>query len=98
MFHSFLLYINKSNQRRKNFRIVAVSTRYWFRIKPNIRGGMCMLPQHRGGVCFCTRGVMQDYDVVLFILVLAKTVTPGVDPGGSRERPHRRLLNDPLKP
>jgi len=21
-------------------------------------GGMCMLPQHRGGACFCTRGAM----------------------------------------
>ena len=38
---------------------------------------MCMLPQHRGGACFCTRSAMQDYDVVLFILALAKTVTPG---------------------
>jgi len=27
-------------------------------------GGMCMLPQHRGGACFCTRGAMQDYDVI----------------------------------
>ena len=38
------------------------------------------LPQSRGGACFCTRGAMQDYDVVLFIIALAKTVTPG---GGS---------------
>ena len=38
---------------------------------------MCMLPQHRGGARFCTRGAMQDYFVVLFILALAKTVTPG---------------------
>jgi len=30
-----------------------------------------------GGACFCTRGAVQDYDVVLFILALAKTVTPG---------------------
>jgi len=35
-----------------------------------------MLPQSRGGACFCTRGAMQVYDVVLFILALAKTVTP----------------------
>ena len=34
------------------------------------------LAQLRGGACFCTRGAMQDYDVVLFILALAKTVTP----------------------
>jgi hypothetical protein len=89
MFHSFLLYINKSNQRRKNFRIVAVSTRYWFRIKPNIRGGMCMLPQHRGGACFCTRGAMQGYDTFLFIVALAKTVTPA---GSPRREPGRAVL------
>ena len=51
-------------------------------------GGMCMLPQHRGGACFCTRGAMQDYDVVLFILALAKTVTPG---GGPRREPGRAV-------
>jgi len=27
-------------------------------------GGMCMLPQHRGGACFCTRDAMQDYAVI----------------------------------
>jgi len=27
-------------------------------------GGMCMLPQHRGGACFCTRGAMQGYAVI----------------------------------
>ena len=43
-----------------------------------------MLAQSRGGACFCTRGAMQDYDVVLFILALAKTVTP---PGGPRREP-----------
>jgi len=37
-----------------------------------------------GGACFCTRGVMQGYDFVLFIVVLAKTVTPG---GGPRREP-----------
>jgi hypothetical protein len=47
-------------------------------------GGMCMLPQHRGGACFCTRGAVQRYDVVLFVLALAKTVTPG---GGPRREP-----------
>jgi len=36
-----------------------------------------MLAQSRGGACFCTRGAMQDYDIVLFIVALAKTVTPG---------------------
>jgi len=35
------------------------------------------LAQSRGGACFCTRGAMQGYDVVLFVLALAKTVTPG---------------------
>jgi len=47
-----------------------------------------MLPQHRGGACFCTRGAMQDYDVVLNILALAKTVTPG---GGPRREPGRAV-------
>ena len=35
------------------------------------------LAQSRGGARFCTRGAMQDYDVVLSILALSKTVTPG---------------------
>jgi len=43
-----------------------------------------MLAQSRGGACFCTRGAMQCYDVVLFIVALAKTVTPG---GGPRREP-----------
>ncbi len=62
--------------------------------------GIYMLPQHRGGAqrpapdsvrpgCFCTRGAMQDYDVVLFILALAKTVTPR---GGPRREPGRAVL------
>ena len=38
------------------------------------------LAQSRGGACFCTRGAMQGYDVNLFILALAKTVTPGGSP------------------
>jgi len=38
------------------------------------------LAQSRGGACFCTRGAMQGYDVVLYILALAKTVTPGGSP------------------
>jgi len=41
---------------------------------------MCMLAQSRGGACFCTRGAVQVYDVVLSILALAKTVTPGGSP------------------
>jgi len=42
------------------------------------------LAQSRGGACFCTRGAMQNYDVVLFIVALAKTVTPAGVPGVSR--------------
>jgi len=42
------------------------------------------LAQSRGGACFCTRGAMEVYDVVLFVLVLAKTVTPA---GGPRRKP-----------
>jgi len=45
------------------------------------------LAQSRGGACFCTRGAMQDYDVVLFILALAKTVTPGGSPRREPGRP-----------
>ena len=41
---------------------------------------MCMLAQSRGGACFCTRGAKQGYDVVLFIVALAKTVTPRGSP------------------
>ncbi len=47
---------------------------------------MCRLPQLRGGACFCTCGAMQGYAVDLFILALAKTVTPG---GGPRREPGR---------
>jgi hypothetical protein len=49
-------------------------------IVPNVRRYV-QLAQSRGGACFCTRGAMLDYDVVLFVLALAKTVTP---PGGPR--------------
>jgi len=48
-------------------------------IDPNVRRYVA-LAQSRGGACFCTRGAMQGYDVVLFILALAKTVTPGGSP------------------
>ena len=44
------------------------------------------LAQRRGGACFCTRGAMQDYDFDLFIVALAKTVTPG---GSPRRQPGR---------
>jgi len=45
------------------------------------------LAQSRGGACFCTRGAIQGYEVVLFIVALAKTVTPG----GSAPRERGRL-------
>ena len=45
----------------------------------NVRRYVLLAPS-RGGACFCTRGAMQGYDVVLFILALAKTVTPGGSP------------------
>jgi hypothetical protein len=48
------------------------------------------LAQSRGGASFCTRGAIQGYDVVLFILVLAKTVTPG---GGPRREPGRAVAS-----
>ena len=44
------------------------------------------LAQSRGGACFCTRDARQGYNVVLFILALAKTVTPA---GGPRREPGR---------
>jgi len=54
------------------------------------------LPQSRGGACFCTRGAMQGYDVVLFFLALAKTVTPGGSPpavpGAARTAGHKMVL------
>ena len=56
-------------------------------IAPNVRRYV-QLAQSRGGACFCTRGAMQDYDVVLFILALAKTVTPA---GGPRREPGRAV-------
>jgi hypothetical protein len=46
------------------------------------------LPQSRGGARFCTSDAMQGYDVVLFILALAKTVTPG---GSPRREPGRAV-------
>jgi hypothetical protein len=52
-------------------------------MQPNVRRYVA-LAQSRGGACFCTRDAMQGYDVDLFILALAKTVTP---PGGPRREP-----------
>ena len=56
-------------------------------IGPNVRRYV-LLPQLRGGACFCTRGAMQGYDVDLFIIALAKTVTPA---GGPRREPGRAV-------
>ena len=54
------------------------------------------LAQSRGGACFCTRGAMQGYDVVLFFLALVKTVTPGGGPrrgaGAGRTADHLIIL------
>ena len=57
-------------------------------IGPNVRRYVA-LAQSRGGACFCTRGAMLGYDVVLITLALAKTVTPVGVPGESRGRPYR---------
>ena len=45
------------------------------------------MAQSRGGACFCTRGAMQGYVVVLLIVALAKTVTPGGSPRREPGRP-----------
>jgi len=45
------------------------------------------LAQLRGGACFCTRGAESVYDVVLFVVALAKTVTPGGSAPRERGRP-----------
>jgi hypothetical protein len=58
-----------------------------YKLAPNVRRYVA-LAQSRGGACFCTRDAMQDYDVVLFILALAKTVTPA---GGPRREPGRAV-------
>jgi hypothetical protein len=47
----------------------------WFLMFANVRRYVA-LPQSRGGACFCNRDAMRDSDVVLFIVALAKTVTP----------------------
>jgi len=53
---------------------------------PNVRRYV-QLAQSRGGACFCTRGAMEDYDVVLFIVALAKTVPPRGSPRREPGRP-----------
>ena len=53
---------------------------------PNVRRYV-QLAQSRGGASFCTRGALQGYDCYLFILALAKTVTPGGSPRREPGRP-----------
>ena len=55
--------------------LLALLPFYAIKLAHNVRRYV-QLAQSRGGACFCTRGAMQSYDVVLFILALAKTVTP----------------------
>ena len=62
---------------------------------PNVRRYVA-LAQSRGGACFCTRCAMQVYNVDLFILALAKTVTPAGAPGGSRGGLCRCTPNGPI--
>ena len=60
----------------------------------NVRRYVLLAPL-RGGTCFCTRGALQGYDCYLFILALAKTVTPGGSPRGSgagRGASHKAFL------
>jgi len=45
---------------------------------------MCILPQHRGGGCFCTCGAMQGFNIIMSIVALAKAMTPEGVPGGGR--------------
>ena len=51
----------------------------FFTMNGNVRRYVLLAPL-RGGTCFCTRGALQGYDCYLFILALAKTVTPGGSP------------------
>ena len=53
-----------------------------FSMLPNVRRYVLLAPL-RGGACFCTRDALQGCDCYLFILALAKTVTPGGSPRGS---------------
>jgi hypothetical protein len=69
------------------FSVYLLSALFFLRVKHNVRRYV-QLAQSRGGACFCTRGAMQGYDVVLFILALAKTVTPR---GSPRREPGRAV-------
>jgi hypothetical protein len=64
-------------------------------MQPNVRRYVA-LPQSRGGARFYTRDAMQGYDVVLFVLALAKTVTPRGSPpavpGAARGASHKLFL------
>jgi len=54
------------------------------------------LAQSRGGACFCTRGAMQEFDVICLFSRWQKPWHQEGDHGGSRGRPHRWPLNGPL--
>jgi len=47
---------------------------------PSRGGALGSVPNAERSGCFCTRDALQDYDCYLFILALAKTVTPGGSP------------------
>jgi hypothetical protein len=68
--HNYVLY--------KAIKITSFETRY-AEIGANVRRYVA-LAQLRGGACFCTRGAESVYDVVLFVVALAKTVTPRGSP------------------
>ena len=80
-----IIYFSKSFSIR--FFLLVIKEYYVFlKVAANVRRYV-QLAQSRGGACFCTRGAMQGYDVVLFILALAKTVTPGGSPRREPGRP-----------
>ena len=66
-----------------------------FNIGGNVRRYVA-LAQSRGGACFCTRGAMRVYDVDLFILALAKTVTPVGSPRREPGQAAPLTTNGPL--
>ncbi len=72
--------------------IVANVRRYVTLVRKLADGGPPYpVPRVARSGCFSTRGAMQGYDVVLFILAMAKTVIRQLAevPGGSRDGPYR---------
>ena len=72
-----IIQILKAHKVVQRTKVVLISQNYTLGL--NVRRYVLLAPL-RGGACFCTRGAMQGYDVDLFILALAKTVTPGGSP------------------